>query len=315
MPMKKSNIIKKMEWMPYPTLILTITLLILGYGCQPVSKNKKRALIVQSNMVWIDAPPKTYQMGDTFGEGYEKDEKQLHSIQLQPFWMDRFETTFAQYDSFCAATQHPKPLSVWGRKWQPVMNVSWWDALEYANWRSAQAGRQLCYTIEDKAQHKVICHWTANGFRLPTEAEWEYAAAWNPEKQRKMRFGNGRDTAKITEMNFDNSYEEIDAWYKQSQNKPFGRNATAPVHQLRPNGFGLYNMSGNVWEWCWDWYAADYDLKQNPPTGAPTGSERVIRGGSWGNYRGSCRASFRGRSSPTDTFYTLGFRLVTNQMP
>lgn len=296
--------------MPSPTLIPILALFVLGCGCEPAPKNWK--IISQSGMVWIDAPPEAYKMGDTFGEGYEKDEKQLHSVRLQPFWMDAFETTFAQYDSFCTATQHPKPIPKWGRRMQPVMNVSWWDALEYANWRSAQAGRQLCYTIEDKEQNKVICHWAANGYRLPTEAEWEYAAAWNPVTQRKMRFGNGRNTAKITEMNFDNG-RYSDPYYSYEEKIHY--DAPVPVNRLRPNGFGLYNMSGNVWEWCWDWYAADYDLNREPPTGAPTGSERVMRGGSWGNYKGSCRASFRGRSTPTDTFYTVGFRLVTNRMP
>ncbi len=309
--MKKTNIIKS----HYPIRMLIAGLFLFEYSCTlDTTTPPNRKIISKSDMVWIDAPPEAYQMGDTFGEGYEKDEKQLHSVLLQPFWMDKYETTFAQYDSFCVATQRPKPISEWGRKEQPVMNVSWWDALEYANWRSAQAGRQLCYTIEDKAQNKVICHWTANGFRLPTEAEWEYAAAWNPAKQRKMRFGNGQDTAKITEMIFDNSgHSQNHDEYERDD--PFRRNAPVPVHHLRPNGFGLYNMSGNVWEWCWDWYAAEYDLNQNPSTGAPTGSERVMRGGSWGNYSGSCRASFRGRSTPTDTFYTLGFRLVTNQTP
>ncbi|MEN9612854.1 MAG: hypothetical protein RLZZ628_3668 [Bacteroidota bacterium] len=260
--------------------------------------------VIPANMVLIKAPPSTYKMGDLFGEG-ESDEKNTHSVTLRPFVMDQTETTFAEYDRFCEATIRKKPRDYnWGRGNRPVIDVSWFDAVAYANWRSVQAGKTPCYTI---AGENVSCDWNANGFRLPTEAEWEYAASWNPNTNRKTRFGNGKDIADPAEMHFDG---------RASYKKTFSvvgeyREKTLPVKSFAANGQGLYDMAGNVWEWCWDWYSDSYSNATVNPTGAVTGYERVIRGGDWS---GDCRASNRYFSSDlSEREYReddIGFRLV-----
>jgi formylglycine-generating enzyme required for sulfatase activity len=270
---------------------------------KPVSVATPPAPVIPANMVLIKAPPSTYQMGDLFGEGGD-DEKNTHSVQLRAFVMDEAETTFAEYDRFCEATSREKPSDAgWGRGKRPVINVSWFDAVAYANWRSVQAGKTPCYTI---AGENVRCDWNANGFRLPTEAEWEYAASWNPKTNRKTRFGNGKEIADPVEMNFDGS-----ASYK----KEFSvageyRGKTLPVKSFAANGQGLYDMAANVWEWCWDWYSSTYSNPTANPVGAATGSHRVFRGGSWQDNPALCRASNRTDRTPSYRGYLIGFRLV-----
>jgi formylglycine-generating enzyme len=222
--------------------------------------------------------------------------------------MDKYETTFAEYDAFCEATKREKPSDAGdGRDKRPVINVSWFDACEYANWRSRQAGKTPCYTISGET---VTCNWSANGFRLPTEAEWEYAASWNPNTNKKTRFGNGKDIADPAEMNFDSRKDYKKDFSKEGEY----RQKTVPVGSFAPNGQGLYDMAGNVWEWCWDWYGTYDNATGKPidnPTGAATGSHRVNRGGSWGNFPEDCRAANRYNDTPTYRFHYVGFRLVS----
>jgi formylglycine-generating enzyme required for sulfatase activity len=269
----------------------------------PVSVSTPPAPVIPANMVLIKAPPSTYKMGDLFGEG-ESDEKNTHSVTLRPFVMDKTETTFAEYDRFCEATSREKPSDWgWGRGDRPVINVSWFDAVAYANWRSVQAGKTPCYTI---SAENVSCDWNANGFRLPTEAEWEYAASWNPNTNKKTRFGNGKEIADPKEMNFDGS-----ASYKKTFSVAGEyRQKTLPVKSFAANGQGLYDMAGNVWEWCWDLYSNPYSDATENPIGADKGSIRVFRGGGWDNVPGRCRASIRGSYTPADRSNDVGFRLV-----
>jgi formylglycine-generating enzyme required for sulfatase activity len=263
--------------------------------------------LVPANMLLIAAPTSAYKMGNVFDAKEGSDNETTHSVSLKPFVMDKYETTFAEYDAFCDATGKTKPSDEdWGRGSHPVLNVSWFDACEYANWRSRQAGKTPCYTISGE---KVTCNWSANGFRLPTEAEWEYAASWNPNTNTKTRFGNGKDIADPAEMNFNGSNDS---------KKDFSvvgefRFKTLPVGSFAPNGHGLYDMAGNLWEWCWDWYGTYDNATGKPidnPTGAVTGSYRVYRGGSRGGDPGGCRAACRNADAPAYRDPYLGFRLV-----
>jgi formylglycine-generating enzyme len=235
--------------------------------------------------------------------------------------MSKYEVTFADYDAFCTATGREKPSdSGWGRGLRPIINVSWYDAVEYCNWLSQQQGRIPYYGVDEtnkdpnnKGEDKddnlkwiITRNTNATGYRLPTEAEWEYAAR---EGGKKVRFGNGRDVIDPSEINFDASKEN---------KQPFSvvgeyRHKTVPVNELSASALGLYNMSGNVLEWCWDWYESDFYSQSEGarnPIGATAGAYHVLRGGSWFYYPQNCRSASRFSSRPTRRDFSIGFRLV-----
>jgi formylglycine-generating enzyme len=182
-----------------------------------------------------------------------------------------------------------------------VEKVSWYEAIEYCNKRSASEGLKPAYTIDkskrdpnnsnanDKQKFIVTWNAQADGYRLPTEAEWEYAA-------------RGGQLSKNTVFSGSNQAQDV-AW--------FSVNSSMPAGQKQANELGIYDMSGNVWEWCWDWYGA-YDPKAtNNPKGPNWGAKRVIRGGGWTNPEQDMRVCNR-----SDTTYefagdiNLGFRVV-----
>jgi len=166
---------------------------------------------------------------------------------------------------------------------RPVEQVSWYDAVEFCNWLSERLGLKKVYAVDGE---NVKPDWEANGFRLPTEAEWEYACRAGTSGQR---------------------YGEIDqiAWYEDNSN-----DTTQNVGKKEPNAWGLYDMLGNVWEWCWDWYG-EYPAEDREDWHGPeTGSHRVGRGGSWIFVAHNCACAFRYRSHPDGRGYALGFRLA-----
>ena len=246
----------------------------------------------------------SFRMGDLFDEG-DNDEKPVREVTLSDFYLSPYEVTFDEYDAFCTAAGRTKPSDYdWGRGKRPVINVSWTDAVAYCNWLSEQRGLQKVYAISGA---EVSANWNANGYRLPTEAEWEYAAR---EGGKKVRFGNGKDIADPKEINFDGS---------EGGKKPYSimgedRAKTMPVGSLNsPNALGLYDLAGNVREWCWDWYwygntYPSYD--ENNPKGAHIGSDRVDRGGSWDHPPIHVRCAYRNYSTPGSRSYSLGFRLA-----
>jgi formylglycine-generating enzyme required for sulfatase activity len=226
-------------------------------------------------MVWIAAG--SFQMGDIQGGGYS-DEKPVHRVSItQPFAMGRYEVTFAEYDKFAEATGREKPSDRgWGRGNRPVINVSWHDAVAYAEWLSEQTGKK---------------------YRLPTEAEWEYAARGGTST--KYWWGNniGKNRANCRGCG--------SRWDGKS---------TAPVGSFAPNPFGLYDTAGNVWEWCADSWHGSYK-------GAPTDgrvwsggdeSYRVLRGGSWFNIPRSARTADRVRYTSDERNDFYGFRVVSS---
>lgn len=272
----------------------------------------------------------TFQMGDLFDEG-ESDEKPVREVTLSDFYLSKFELTLGEFRQFIAATNYETDADkdggsyIWnGSTWEktagvnwkcdtagkvrpdadsnhPVIHVSWNDAVAYCNWLSEQRGLQKVYSISST---NVTANWNANGYRLPTEAEWEYAAR---QGGKKVRFGNGKDIADPQAINFAGS---------ESYKKPYSiageyRSKTVPVGSLNsPNALSLHDMSGNVWEWCWDLYGTYPAGAETNPKGPDSGSGRVGRCGSWFSSPASVRCAFRVSDTPDDRYCDLGFRLA-----
>ena len=166
----------------------------------------------------------------------------------------------------------------------PVEQVSWFDAVLFCNKLSEKEGLKPFYQIDGAAA--TVVSWSGEGYRLPTEAEWEYAS--------------GDDPADLAGS----------AWYG-----PYVGNVTHAVGQKRPNGLGLYDMLGNVWEWCWDGYDEGY-YKVSPsedPCGPTEATLRVIRGGGWFGPPRTCRSGYRHRHDPAFRNLSLGFRVARGQ--
>jgi formylglycine-generating enzyme required for sulfatase activity len=220
-------------------------------------------------------------------------ENPVHEVVLSDYYLARTAVTFEEYDLYCANTGVEKPYDRgWGRGKRPVINVSWFDAVRYCNWLSEQTGLSKVYTIEGKT---VTADWHADGYRLPTEAEWEFAA-------------RGGNLSKGYRYAGSDNLDEV-GWYSKNSNRQ-----THPVGQKKPNEFGLYDMSGNVWEWCWDWYGEAYytDCHEEgivrDPLGSDNGKYRVLRGGSWIDINPICRSALRHWNYPVNWINHLGFR-------
>jgi formylglycine-generating enzyme required for sulfatase activity len=267
---------------------------------------------VPDNMVFI--PGGSFQMGDQFGGG-ESNERPIHAVKLADFYLSRTELTNREYAEFLSAQGNQEQggsewyaigssyagISGSGRSFipksgqddHPVLVVSWYGAVAYCNWLSGQHGLTPVYRISGTT---VTPNWSANGYRLPTEAEWEYAARSGGKKEKWA------GTSTENELTQFANYSGTGDGYK----------STAPVGVLRANNLGLGDMSGNVWEWCWDWYGSDYYGKSpsSNPKGPETGSIRVFRGGSWDFSPANCRAAYRYFNVPTYRNINVGFRLA-----
>ena len=233
----------------------------------------------------------TFQMGDESGK-YSEDERPVHEVGLGRFYMGTNEVTFAEYELYCEATNQPKPDdNGWGRGSRPVINVSWLDAVKYCNWLSEQHGEEPVYDINPKLGTATI-NPSANGYHLPTEAQWEYAARGGIMSNEEHIYAGG------TSMN-------TVGWYVRNS-----KDQTHPVGQLRANNIDLYDMSGNVWEWCHDWFGSYTAERTSSPMGPEYGSHRVIRGGAWLQQAEDCRVTVRQYRRPEEKTVYIGFRLA-----
>ncbi|RKX34113.1 MAG: sulfatase-modifying factor protein, partial [Verrucomicrobia bacterium] len=188
----------------------------------------------------------------------------------------------------------------------PVHSVNWYDVVKWCNARSAVEGRTPCYNLSNWS-----CNWNADGYRLPTEAEREKAARGGLNGR---RFGWG-DLITHSEANY---YSDRSYAYDVSPTLGFhpdfndgGTPYTSPVGSFAPNEYGLYDMAGNVWEWCWDLYKSNYygTSPSSDPRGAASSSYRVVRGGGWGFVAWYCRSAQRGWTVPSITDHSFGFRV------
>lgn len=239
-----------------------------------------------TGMMFVWVPSGCYKMGSPADEpGHEKDEGPLHKVCLSGFWMGKFEVTNAQYRMYKPSHTSKDYGQSLNEDNQPVVYVSWRDAGAYAKWltRNSKSG---------------------GTFRLPSEAEWEYAC--RAGSQSIYFWGDEIDP---TYLNFSDRNDPSGASRKDLND---GYAVTAPIGSFVGNAFNLYDMLGNVWEWCLDVYREDAYSKHKSknPVITSGGTKRVLRGGSWGNDPSFVRAANRSSHSPGGKFYYLGIRLV-----
>ena len=290
-------------------------------GNQPVPSAPKPQTQKQTdgNMVFVKGG--TFQMGSSDGQD---DEKSVHTVTVSDFWMGKYEVTVTEFEKFVSETGYQTDAekgdgsycwtgSAWEKKagvnWRcdaqgnvrrsselnhPVIRVSWNDAVAYCDWLSRKTGKT---------------------YRLPTEAEWEYAAR-SGGKNYKYSWGNfgpeGKRGGNVADESAKRVWNCSWAWEGYDDGFAF----TAPVGSFDPNELGLYDMTGNVWEWCEDWYDAKYYQKspQNDPKGPSSGDYRVLRGGSWYDRPIDVRCAYRrGHGAPDARNYGGGFRVLRTE--
>jgi formylglycine-generating enzyme required for sulfatase activity len=227
-------------------------------------------------------PAGTFSMGSNEGESREKP---VHQVTIsKPFFMGKYEVTQKEW----AEIMGSNPSTFKGDN-LPVEQVSWHEAIDYCNKRSLAEGLVPAYSGNENT---IICNFQASGYRLPTEAEWEWAAK-----------GGGKDF--MIYIYSGSSNVDAVGWYNGNSG-----GKTHPVGTKAPNSLGIYDMSGNTHEWCWDWYGAYPSGAQTDPKGASSGSDRMSRSGSWVNHAAILRSTDRFSESPSNRHANVGFRLV-----
>jgi formylglycine-generating enzyme required for sulfatase activity len=261
---------------------------------------------------FVRIPPGTFVMGSPEDEPGRRVNETQHEVTLTRFyWLQRTEVTGAQWTALRAwALENGYPDLPLGRNGSaasdcgqhPVTAVSWYDVVKWLNAWSERDGRVPCYTVDGEIYRSgvfdaVECDFDAGGYRLPSEAEWEYACRAGST----AAFHSG-PVMHPRRSPLDPNLDRI-GWYAANSD-----GTTQQVGLKQPNAHGLHDMSGNVWEWCWDWHDDYGDGPRVDPVGAAAGPYRASRGGSWGNEASRCRSAHRPEHATDGRFTRVGFR-------
>lgn len=254
----------------------------------PTATTEPSPQVPVPEMVRIE--PGSFDMGSDEGHWFEGP---VHTVRItRPFYISKTEVSWALYDQFVAETGRSKVTTnkEWGVIWEPdyPAAVSWDDAIAFVNWLSEREGFAPVYSGKGKV---TAVDFTADGYRLPTEAEWEYAASGG-HLSRGYLYAGGNDADAV-------------AWHGDNSG-----GTTHPVGQRQANELGLYDMSGNAWEWCWDWFDVEAYASSvtEDPAGPDKGTDRVRRSGAWGEGSDTLRVTYRSADTPSMPFG--GIRLV-----
>ena len=299
------------------------------------AKSVLRTLVVQpgvsstpTNMALIAGG--SFEMGNALSASNDGDTDELpvHTVSVSAFYMDKYEVSKALWDEVASwAGSHGYDINTGSASGKatnhPVYNVTWHEAVKWSNARSQKEGLTPCYTLDGTVVMRTgtsdpECNFLANGYRLPTEAEWEKAARGG---LRGKRFPWG-DTITHSEANYESSSYSYDVSPTSGYNPTYATGSfpySSPVGSFPPNAYGLYDVAGNMDEWCWDSYSLTYyaTSPELNPTGPALGGDkgRVRRGGSWTSSARYARAADRDVLNPGIDYDYLGFRCVRTSVP
>jgi len=259
--------------------VLALITCVLSMDCT----QQQRTINIQG-ITLVSIPAGSFRMGtEAKDDKWFEHSRPVHTVSLDAFKISSTEITQAQYLRIIGTN----PSAFAGNDNHPVEQVSWYEAVTFCNKLSEKAGLEPCYDL-----NSWECDFTRNGFRLPTEAEWEYACR----------------AGATTEYCSGDSISDLEkvGWYGLNSDS-----TTHPAGSKKPNAFGLYDMHGNVWEWCNDWWQHYYnDNSERNPAGPESGFSRVLRGGGWGHHEFGCRSAYRSGYQPDFESDLLGFRVV-----
>lgn len=274
---------------------------------QSGAQGQQKTALEDINDGFIPIAGGDFLMGSPESEAWRGEDEQQHTVTVSDFYMSSYEVTQEEYEALAGKN----PSSFEGSD-LPVDSISWEDAIVYCNLRSEQAELTPVYRIED---NEIAWDRSADGYRLPTEAEWEYACRAGTDTP-----FHTEDSISAEESNYWGNYPYMieDHYFSQGnlETRPgTSRYETVAADSFEPNGYGLYNMHGNVGEWVWDLYGAYESGEQINPTGAETGSLHISRGGGWNDFAKNVRSAYRATAQGGRGAYNIGFRLVRGALP
>ncbi|HQB41686.1 MAG TPA: formylglycine-generating enzyme family protein [Candidatus Cloacimonadota bacterium] len=256
------------------------------------------------NMVYVKGG--TFQMGSS----ESKYSQPIHSVTVASFYIGKHHITQKEWQAVMEGNKNEistEPNAYGDNPQAPIIRVSWYDAIVFCNRKSIQEGLKPCYEKSGEGNpdnwgvpksgnndvnwDAIKCNWSANGYRLPTEAEWEYAAKGG-NKTKGFRFAGS------------NNINDV-GWYEGNSGDELHDSGAKAANEL-----GVYDMTGNAWEWCWDWYDTYASNAETNPYGANDGTDRVGRGGSSGDDEEECHVAYRLYGNPGRSYSDLGFRVA-----